>query len=255
MVDKVKDNSMASLFDGTKDKEDIGEIYKRLETNCPCPSSTSKTLWKLRPATRITDHNKSEEKILEKAVAMLSDKGHMPGWSNQCPVASGIVAPHSDKKTSVDLVHWDASNKRARLVELKWENRTNNDPRYALREVLRYGAAYVFCRIHRDDLPLRCRPLMDACHISLEVAAPTRYYHRNDFAYALKRMRNNLDAFRIDGLKMSLHVLAFPKDFDRMPFANGEETKQECNKTSLTPKGEIVRDAFEGLKPVGVNGR
>lgn len=241
---------MTSFLDGTKDMEDIGEIYKWLENNYPCPSSTSKALWKLRPATKISNHNKIRETILEKAVAMLAVNEHMPGWFNQCPTASGICAPLNDKKTSVDLVHWDASNKQARLVELKWES---NGPRYALREILRYGAAYVFCRIHRDDLRLRCRPLMDACHISLEVAAPARYYHQEDFAATLDRMQNHLDAFdigsKIDKLKMSLDALAFPKDFDRIPFANGAELKQKCNTTALTPKGEIVRDAFEGLKP------
>lgn len=217
-------------------------------------NGTSGRLWKLRRRIDIRAHSERKETILEKAVAMLADKGHMPRWYNQCPAASGILAGR-DRKTSVDLVHWDASNKRARLVELKWGS---DDPRYALREVLRYGAAYVFCRIHRDDLPLRCRPLMDACHISLEVAAPACFYHCKDFADALDRMQNHLDAFdigsKIDRLKMSLDALAFPKDFDRIPFANGAETKRKCNTTMLTPKGKIVRDAFKGLKPAGING-
>lgn len=236
--------------------EDMGEIYKSLKANCPCPSSTSEMLWELRRATYIRDRNKGKEKILEKAVAMLAENEHMPGWFNQCPAASGIVDSAKDRKTSVDLVHWDPSKKRARLVELKWKS---DDPCYALREVLRYGTAYVFCRIHRDDLRLRDRPLMDACHVSLEVAAPACYYHRGDFAYTLDRMRNHLDAFdigsRIDGIEMSLDALAFPKDFDQVPFADGAETEQECNTTSLTLKGKNVRDAFEGLKPVKVDGK
>lgn len=246
---------MASLIDGTEDMEDIGEIYKRLEANCPRLYRTSKALWKLRRKTGVADHNDGE-KILEKAVAMLVDKGHMPGWFNQCPAASGILDSGADRKTSVDLVHWDPSRKCARLVELKWEG---NDPRYALREILRYGAAYVFCRIHRDGLPLQDRHVMDACHISLEVVAPARYYQRGDFADALDRMQNHLDAFdigsRIDGLKMSLDALAFPKDFDQIPFADGAETKRECDTTVLTPKGKRVRDAFEGLKAAGGNER
>ena len=249
---------MTSFFDGTKNMEDMGEIYKSLKANCPCPSSTSKKLWKLRRKSEISDRNDGKEKILEKAVAMLAEREHMPGWFNQCPAASGILRPTADRNASVDLVHWDESNKHARLVELKWGGK-NDDPCYALREVLRYGAAYVFCRIHRGDLPLQGRPLMDACHVSLEVAAPARYYRRGGFADALDRMRNHLDAFdigsRIDGLEMSLDALAFPKDFDQVPFADGAETEQECNTTSLTPKGKNVRDAFESLKPVKVDGK
>lgn len=252
---------MTSFFDGTKNMEDMGEIYESLEANCPCPSSTSKMLWELRRATCILDRNPGKEKILEKAVAMLAEREHMPGWFNQCPAASGILRPTADRNASVDLVHWDESNKHARLVELKWksDDQKSDDPCHALRQVLRYGAAYVFCRIHRDELPLQGRPLMDACHVSLEVAAPACYYHRGDFADTLKLMRNHLDAFdigsRIDGLGMSLDALAFPKDFDQVPFADGAETEQECNTTSLTPKGENVRDAFEGLKPVKVDGK
>ncbi len=80
---------MASLFDNTRGLDDIGEIYRRMEANCPNPASTSRKLWELRHATNISSHNTSEETMLERAVAILAARGHMQGWFNQCPTAIG----------------------------------------------------------------------------------------------------------------------------------------------------------------------
>ena len=114
-----KDIHMPNIFDDTENMEDIGAIYTRLEGNCPTPSSTSKKLWILRQKNEISPCNKSSEKILEKAVALLAYNGYMPGWFNQCPAASGITDSANNKHSNVDLVHWSALHKRARLVELK----------------------------------------------------------------------------------------------------------------------------------------
>ena len=242
---------MTSLFDGTEDFECMGKIYDRMEVNCPHPWSNSKKLWKLRHATEISPCNTSKEVVLEKTVANLAKRGHMPGWFNQCLAASGIGGSSRTRRSDVDLVHWDGSNRRARLVELKWGS---DDPPYALREVLRYGAAYLFCRIHRNELPLQGRPLMDARQVSLEIAAPAHYYCGCDLVETLGRIGDSLDAFiassGIDELTMSLDALFFPKDFDQIPFTGGEEVKQKCDTTQPTPEGGKIRDAFAGLTPV-----
>ncbi len=243
---------MANIFDDTESMEDIGAIYDRLEANCPAPSSTSKKLWKRRHACDISDRNKSSEKILEKAVAMLAHNGYMCGWFNQCPAASGIGDSSRNRHRDVDLVYWDEANRHARLVELKTGSDT---PLYALREILRYGAAYVFCRIHKDKLLLQDRPLMEARHVSLEVAAPAFYYQdHHDLAGALARMRKFLDEFdagsRINGLTMSLDALAFPEYFSELPFGNGEEVKQKCDTQHLTAEGRIICDAFKNLTSI-----
>lgn len=243
---------MGSLFDGTEYLEDISEIYNRMKANCPDPSSNSQELWKLRRACDISARNKSSEKMLEKAVSILANNGHMPEWHNQCPTASGIGDSARNRHSNVDLVHWDESNEHARLIELKT---VSNDPLYALREVLRYGAVYVFCRIHKNELPLRTRPLMKARHVSLEVAAPASYYQScHDLPRVVARMRKFLDQFdvgsRINGLTMSLDALAFPREFNSLPFTSGEEVKQKCDTESLTTEGRMVRDAFNGLASV-----
>ena len=122
---------MASLFNGTKGMED----------NCPNPRSTSNKLWKLRRATNIRSHNPSKEIMLEKAVAMLAENGHMPGWFNQCPTASGISDSSRNRHSDVDLAYWREADGHTRLIELKWGS---DSPSEAVRQVLCYGAAYVF---------------------------------------------------------------------------------------------------------------
>ena len=242
---------MASLFDKTKGMENITEILSQMEANIPHPSSTSKKLWQLRQATDIISHNQSRETMLEKAVAMLAENRHMPGWFNQCPTASGIGDSSRNRHSNIDLVHWSRSGMRARLVELKWDS---DSPSEAVRQVLRYGAAYLFCRMHRNRLPVGRDSVIDASDISLQVAAPACYYTDSGLRDCLSRARENLTRFdigsRIDGLSMSLDVLAFPEWFDSLPFANGEEVRAECDTAELTEAGRKVRDAFDGLASV-----
>ena len=228
---------MASLFDRTKDLEDIGEIYRRMTMNCPNPSSTSKRLWELRRATDIASHNASAETMLEKAAVMLAANGHLHGWFNQCPTASGISDPSRNRHSNVDLVHWSEPTRHARLVELKWRS---NHPAEAVQQVLRYGAAYVFCRMHRNQLPLQRASVMDARHVSLLVVAPACYK-------ALKRFDIGS---RIDGLSMSLDVRAFPDWFEELSFADGADVGASCTYGELTDTGQKIRDAFEALHSV-----
>lgn len=243
---------MPSLFDKTCGIEDPKEIYNLIERNYPgSPRSRSKELWKVRRACAICDHNDSPEKMLEKAVAMLGESCHMPEWFNQCPVASGIVGSRSNTKNAVDLVHWSESRGCARLVELKWKS---NDPPYALREILRYGVAYIFCRVHRRELPLAGRPLMDARHVALEVVAPRKFYvdyNEKDRFASVSKSLDQCARSKTDGkLSMSLNALAFPEEFNQVPFKNGQDVKEKCFTEELTDEGRRVRDAFAGLTPV-----
>ena len=197
--------------------------------------------------------------MLEKAVATLAASGHMPDWYNQCPVASGITVSSmsrqdskaTNKKSNVDLVHWDNANKHARLVELKWES---DDPLSALRQILRYGATYIFCRVHRGKLTFPVKPLiaMDVWHVSLEVVAPHSFY-QNLKAQITKPhgafIHNGFVNSQISGLTMSLKALAFPDKF-QIPFTNGGEVKSKCATAQLSPEGQAVRDAFDDLTQV-----
>lgn len=246
MINKFNPN----LFDGVGELDDIRAIYDRLEANCPRPQSSSKELWKLRRAISISRHNTSAETMLEKSVANLAHNGRMPGWFNQCPTASGIGDSPKHRRRNVDLVHWSQADGTARLVELKWGS---DDPRKALRQILVYGAVYIFCRLHRAELPLDDRPLMAARRISLEVAAPACYFRDSGFEAHLDRMRANLERFDLGGrlpwLSMSLDALAFPDEFNALPFADGGEVRKFCDGERWTEPARRVRDAFDNLAP------
>lgn len=242
---------MPTLFDGTYETDDIVEILGQMQAKCPRPSSNSRQLWCLRHKTKIDGDNRSRETLLEKAVAMLAANGHMPGWFNQCPVASGISGPTRNRRSNIDLVHWDAADSRLSLIELKWGSDT---PSEAVRQILRYGAAYLFCRTHRERLPVGKRRAMSATHVALRVAAPGRYYADNGLRDCLSRARESLRSICGElgalELSMSLDALAFPEWFDCLPFSDGAEVRNSCDRPELTEKGRIVVEAVDGLTSV-----
>ena len=243
---------MSSLFENTCGIEDPKEIYDSMDRNYPgSPRSQSTKLWKLRRRCGMSSHNPSSETLLERAVANLANCGHMPGWFNQCPAAPGLVDPYIDNSRCVDLIHWYEPRKSARFVELKWKS---NDPPYALRQILRYSIAYIFCLVHKEDLPLTGRPLMEARSVELEVVAPRRFYSGHDEKERFARVNNALSEFvhsKTEGkLSMSLSALAFPKSFVEVPFEEGKDVKEKCSTEELTDEGRVVRDAFAGLAPV-----
>ena len=260
-VDRNRLNNKTTRVKSINDKESlafISEMYEILERNYrqvgSKPRSTSRELWRCKPIPSINiddKKNQSDEKILEKAVAMLSARGHMHEWFNQCPVAAGITDPYKDNKRAVDLVHWSESDRHVRLVELKWKS---NTPLYALFEVLEYGLAYIFCRVHKRELPLQCPSLMNAHHVSLEVAAPLRFYSDYNEKDRFTQTSKSLDQFAASKtggtLSMSLNALAFPKEFDLIPFNDGDDVKLKCDSRQLTAEGLKVRNAFNNLTPV-----
>ena len=252
---------MGSLFDGTDGMENIREIYEKMEDNydrmkAKCHRSScsiSGKLWRLRHECGIGDRQQTLKIMLDKAVAILAKRRRMPGWFNRCPVAAGITDPRIDNNYRVDLVHCCKLCRCARLIELKWKS---DYPIPALRKILRYGAAYIFCRVHKGSLTFPAEFLieLDARHVSLEVIAPRHFYHGYDEGARIARMSQTLDEFvgsKTGGtLSMSLNALAFPKEFDRIPFNDGKDVKQKCDTDQLTPEGQAVRDAFNHLTPV-----
>ena len=181
---------------------------------------------------------------------MLVENRYMPGCFNQCPVAAGIFGVDALKRSNVDLVHWSASDRRARLMELKWKS---DEPFSALRQILRYGMFYLFCRVHRSELPVRTRRLMNTRHVALEVVAPRSYYRGFDgrrFVAETSRKLGQLAKSKIgEALSMSLRVLAFPRTFDQIPFRDGKDACLKCAQGALTDEARMVRDAFGTLAP------
>ena len=234
----------------------LNEMYGQMESEYrSTPTSRSEELWELQYETDMRSRNPNLETILEKSVAMLAKRGHMPGYYNQCPAASGIFGPHKYKRRAVDLVHWSESESSGRLIELKWPRRASEVlVGQALDQILCYGVLYVFCRVHRRELSLDDRPLMDARCINLEIVAPARFYGDSDRSDSVAEMNECLDVLvrsKIgDALSIYLDVMAYPPDFDQIPFASGEQAKAACDRPDLTRDGRRIRDAFGSLSPV-----
>ena len=148
----------------------VNELYERMVSNVPARmEGRSEQRWRCRRAADIADRNRSQETILEKAVANLAEHGHMPGWSNQCPVASGIADSH-DSRRAVDLVH--LSGDTARLIELKW---ASNTPVHAQFQLLEYGLAYVLARLRKSELRLDDQQLMQVRHTGKSTQPSERF--------------------------------------------------------------------------------
>ena len=228
----------------------VNGLYDQMMANFSGkPVSQSEKLWCHRRAAKICDDNDSQETILEKAVAILAEEGHMPEWFNQCPVASGITNPKIDKKRAVDLIHLTGVN--ARLIELKW---ASNTPVHALFQILEYGIAYVFARNNMDELHLEKRHLMHVEKIGLEVVGPRKFYvvneKRSDLFEAVDKAVGKFAAEKTGGaLSMSLSARSFPAGFKRIPFVDGKAVKEKCQDVTLSREGTMVRDAFSQLEP------
>ena len=243
---------MVDIFDKIRDLYCIGDMFHGMQKNCPIPSSTSRELWNLRHKSHISSHSTAPEIMLEKSVSMLAKYGHMPHWFNQCPTASGIGDSTRNRHSNVDLVYWNKNDESACLIELKWESKTPCD---AIRQILRYGAAYLYCRKHRDKLPVNGCPIMDVRHITLCVLAPARFYRcDSDLANCFKKAQRGLAKLNarppVAEVSMSIEVLAFPESFTALPFANGAEVKESCNRIELSDTGRQIRDVFNGLVSV-----
>ncbi len=245
---------MVRPLDGICGKDDIGAILDQIQENCPIPWSKSKKLWKLRRTLGMCENNCSTEILLERSVALLAQNGHMNDWYNQCPVASGICGPENYKGMCIDLVRWEPEKQRWCFIELKWNSK---NPIAAVRQILRYGAIYLYCRRHNDKLNFVDDKLMSATNIVLQVVAPEKYYtdhhglHRK-VPDSLKQARESIHLINnepeMKGLAISLDVLSLPEWFYQLPFENYEAVKQACGK-ELTGDGKSVIRVFNELSP------
>ena len=228
----------------------VQQLYRTIDDNFPgYARHPSDQLWRSTQETHICERNHSSEKMLEKAVAMLSKRKHMPGWFNQCPVATGLTDPHADAKRSVDLIH--LSTNTLRLIELKWNS--GDTPALALFEILEYGLAYLLARQYKHKLNLLQRDFMQSTlqRVHLEVVAPVKFFKGASYCNLFSALHRAIAKFTEGETKgewsMSLGIAAFPDWFHEVPFESGGEVKQICASPSLTEKGRMVQHAFASL--------
>ena len=253
---RLKHRSLSrSLNDtGTGDRDFlalVSDLYDCIEAN-HSGRQPSRENWRSNRVTTLADHNKSPEVLLERAVAMLGEAGTLPGWLNQVPVASGLVDDRN-KRTALDLV--ELKDETARFVELKWESDT---PAFAAFEVLRYGLAYLFCRINAAEFDYTDRRLMQVRRVDLQVVAPTAFFEKHDLGWlerGLDLAVGGLSSQKTSGqLAMGFEFLAIPPDFE-FPFRDGAEVRAACEAEPPSEGARRVCDVFDNLSPVWPNAK
>ena len=160
-----------------------------------------------------------------------------------------------DGSTSVpshpgSLIPTATADGTARLIELKW---ASNTPVHALFQILEYGLAYVLARRCKNELGLNALSLMQARHVELDVVGPVTFFAPDNWSDLFARIDKALAGFAetcsSGAWSMSLRALAFPGEFDCVPFANGRAVRDKCRTTTLTRESRAVRDAFDNLTP------
>jgi hypothetical protein len=225
----------------------VSSLYGRIERN-HTSRLPSRENWRTKRVTTLSDHNKSPEVMLERAVAILGESGILPDWLNQVPVASGFINGRFDKRAALDLVK--LKDDTAQFVELKWESDT---PAYAAFEVLRYGLVYLFSRVNAAKFDYADRSMMRVNHVDLQVLAPAVFFNKHDLAQLERDLDHAVDKFSrqktSDQLSMGFEFLAFPPEFE-LPFSDGAEVRAACEAKPPAENARRVCDAFDNLSPV-----
>lgn len=135
------------------------------------PPSRENWRW-FHPKCDHAAENSSPEVTLERAIVRAAKSQDREDWSNQVPIASGMIAGSGDRRRAIDLVHRrgpDAFD----FVELKVGS---DNPLYAAVEILKYGFVWLLSREHRAQLGYDGKPLVGASDVRLSVLAPHPYY-------------------------------------------------------------------------------
>lgn len=197
--------------------------------------------------TTLATENTSPEVVLERAIAMLGERGDLTNWHNQIPVASGLVNGKADKRAAVDLIH--IGEQKIDLVELKW---TSDTPAFAAFEILLYGLAYLLCRDEQAIFDYEDKELMQCNHIALQVLAPLEYYEPYQLGFIAVGIREGLKRLcsdRDDNFMMAFEFLSFPRSF-RVPFRSGADVLLHMEKPTTTGPSRRLIDAVNNLQPV-----
>lgn len=130
--------------------------------------STSNENWRWwTPQCQIGPANRSPEVVLERAIARACVSAGRTDWSNQVPVASGVVRSSGERRRAIDLVH-QKDVEHFEFIELKIASDT---PLYAAFEIISYVGVWLLSRGARST-----SQLLNATRIDARVLAPAEYY-------------------------------------------------------------------------------
>lgn len=226
-------------------------VYEKMRQNRKGGDLRSQENWRNVPQIEISDINTSAEKLLEKAVGLLAKHGHMPGFANQVPTASGLSGSSAFKHSNVDLIHWDETRERLRIIELKWARKKPSTREFeqAIFEIIRYALSYIYFRTTHYE-----KPILRARIVSLEIIAPQCFFeiyslHKTAIRALDEAIAEFAERVLPNTPTISLTAYRFAEEF-QLPFTTGARVKALCNRPTLTPEGRKVREAFANLTKV-----
>lgn len=224
----------------------IFTLYDRICANWSGRVPSSKN-WQLRRRTIVDLKNQSPEVLLERAVVRLNEAAHLHGWSNQMPVASGLIDARADKRAAVDLVHF--ADGIATLYELKWESDT---PAFAAFEILQYGLTWLFFFSKRDLFGVLERPIFTTSQIGLRVLAPRAYYAPYDLSWLGHGLNQGLRKLAADktenAVSMDFGFAQFPETFD-LPFQTGQDVEAMFAPAANHDGCAMLANAVNAIRP------
>ena len=155
--------------------------------------------------------NSSPEVTLERAIVSAARSQGRTDWSNQVPIASGMIAGGGDRRRAIDLVHRrgpDAFD----FVELKVGS---DNPLYAAVEILKYGFVWLLSREHHARLGYEGKLLIEASDVRLSVLAPHSYYNGLALDWLEAGLLRGVMALGADRqeIRLSFAFEAFPVSF------------------------------------------
>lgn len=195
----------------------VAELFSLVSANWSCclaalerPPSQENWRW-FDPKCAISPVNESPEVTLERvAVSTALAQGRLD-WSNQIPIASGLIAGPGDRRRAVDLVHQRGKG-AFDFVELKVGS---DNPLFAAIEILQYGLVWLLSKQHRDILGYGGKTLIQAADIRLSVLAPAAYYRDLNLSWLASGLTEGLGAVgrQIGEVYLSFTFESFPRWF------------------------------------------
>lgn len=195
-------------------------MLKRIEQNWTRARSegiariASQENWRWEKQTYISAANSSQEKLIEKAIAVDCDDS----WVNQVPTASGLMDSTSERHCNIDLIH-QVAPREFEFIELKFDSDT---PVFATLEILKYSMVYLFSRNNAAALgySLESKPLLAAESVHLCVLAPYSYFSQ----YTLQWLQTSLNqALSEPGLLPQGLRMDFRFEYHRWPVEEAPE--------------------------------
>jgi hypothetical protein len=224
-------DQMTSLIDAMFAQ--VSQNWDAARTAATKPPSSKNWRW-CEPVLGIAAHNKSPEVVLERAIVKACLSTGRSDWTNQVPIASGVVGSDSHKRSAIDLIHQTRTG-AFDFIELKINSDT---PLFAAIEVIQYGLIWLLSRRDRVSLGYREKQLLDASEIRLCVLAPSNYYRGYDFSMLADGLNAGLSS--IVAGQERCHLLfefqKFPDALLRAPRYSDEEALAVINtRQALVP--------------------